>query len=349
LRASIVFIVFAFALAAQQPEPGLAVGSRIPAFSAQDQNSASQTFDSIKGPKGAMLVFYRSADWCPFCKAQLLELQQNMDLLKQHGLGLAAISYDSVAILKSFADRKNITFPLLADPDSKIIRAFGILNETVPKDSGVYGIPYPLTYMVSPEGVIVSRIVDEDFRQRYTVGDILSGKLPVRNPATQAEAQTKHLKLTTSASDAVIRPGERVRLLIDIEMKPLMHVYAPGVEGYIPIAWKMAESAGFAVKDVEFSESHKLHLAAIDETVPVFQGKFTLQREIVIGQPKDLMPALKEGKELVVEGTLRYQACDDRMCYLPQNVPLKWTFRFEPLDTQRSPVQIQHKLGPSTK
>src|SRR5258708_14420815 len=131
-----------------------------------------------------MLVFYRSADWCPFCKSQLLALQQSIDLLKQHGLGLAAISYDSVAILKSFADRKNITFPLLADPDSKVIRAFGILNETVPKDSGVYGIPYPFTYMVSPGGVIVSPIVDDDFRQRYTVGDILSGTLPVRSTAT---------------------------------------------------------------------------------------------------------------------------------------------------------------------
>lgn len=276
-------------------------------------------------------------------------MQQNIELLKQHGLGLAAISYDSVAILKSFADRRKISYPLLADPDSKVISAFGILNETVPKDSGVYGIPYPLTYMVNANGVIVSRIVDEDFRQRYTVGDILSGTLPVRNPATQAESQTKHLKVITSASDSVIRPGEHIRLLLDIEMKPLMHVYAPGVEGYIPIAWKIAESAAFSVKDVEFPESKKLHLVAIDETVPVFQNKFTLQREIVIAQPKDLMPVLNGGKELVVEGTLRYQACDDRLCYIPQNVPLKWTFKFEPLDTQRAPVEIQHKLGPSAK
>jgi len=37
---------------------------------------------------------------------------------------LAAISYDSEAILKYFADRRKIDFPLLADPDSKIIRAY---------------------------------------------------------------------------------------------------------------------------------------------------------------------------------------------------------------------------------
>jgi hypothetical protein len=42
---------------------GPAVGQRIPAFSATDQNGNLQTLQTIAGPKGAMLVFYRSADW----------------------------------------------------------------------------------------------------------------------------------------------------------------------------------------------------------------------------------------------------------------------------------------------
>ena len=41
------------------PEPG----TRVPDFSAPDQNGKTQTLQSIMGPKGAMLVFYRSADW----------------------------------------------------------------------------------------------------------------------------------------------------------------------------------------------------------------------------------------------------------------------------------------------
>lgn len=52
------------------------------------------------------------------------------------------ISYDSVAKLKSFADRKHISYLLFSDPDSKIIRTFGILNETVSAYSMAYGIPY---------------------------------------------------------------------------------------------------------------------------------------------------------------------------------------------------------------
>ena len=60
-----------FALAAsilaQQPEApirtGPAIGSIVPRFEAPDQNGRVQTLGSIAGPKGALLVFYRSADW----------------------------------------------------------------------------------------------------------------------------------------------------------------------------------------------------------------------------------------------------------------------------------------------
>jgi peroxiredoxin len=50
-------------LAAQQNPFGTAVGAKIPDFSAPDQNGVSQRFETIKGAKGAMLVFFRSADW----------------------------------------------------------------------------------------------------------------------------------------------------------------------------------------------------------------------------------------------------------------------------------------------
>jgi hypothetical protein len=57
----------AFALVATLPavdmNPGIPVGSKIPAFEAKDQKGTVKTFESIRGPKGAFLVFYRSADW----------------------------------------------------------------------------------------------------------------------------------------------------------------------------------------------------------------------------------------------------------------------------------------------
>jgi peroxiredoxin len=48
---------------AQNIKTGPEVGQKVPAFSASDQDGRSQTLRSIMGPKGAMLVFFRSADW----------------------------------------------------------------------------------------------------------------------------------------------------------------------------------------------------------------------------------------------------------------------------------------------
>jgi hypothetical protein len=51
------------ALHGQSIKTGPAVGQQVPAFSAKDQNGRNQTLESVMGPKGAMLVFFRSADW----------------------------------------------------------------------------------------------------------------------------------------------------------------------------------------------------------------------------------------------------------------------------------------------
>ena len=50
-----------WAYAAVPTGPG--IGERVPDFRLQDQNGAEKTLASIMGPKGALLVFYRSADW----------------------------------------------------------------------------------------------------------------------------------------------------------------------------------------------------------------------------------------------------------------------------------------------
>jgi len=55
--------VLLFPLAIGAFSQGLEPGKQIPEFRLPDQNGAIQTFGSIRGPRGAMIVFYRSADW----------------------------------------------------------------------------------------------------------------------------------------------------------------------------------------------------------------------------------------------------------------------------------------------
>jgi hypothetical protein len=273
----------------------------------------------------------------------LVELEHNREAFQKLGVGLAAISYDSVAILHDFAQRKGIHFPLLSDADSRIIRAVGLLNETVPKNTPFFGIPYPGTLIVNKQGIVTAKYFEEDFRERYTAGDILAHQFGAAPAAGSHEVVGKQLTAVVSASNFVVRGGQRLALAIDIDLKPQMHVYAPTVEHYIPIEWTMAESPAFAAHQVTMPPAKMLHLPAIDETVPVYTGHFRLLRDITIADEGKLKPLLNGSGEFSIEGTLQYQACDDRMCYLPQQLPLKWTFQFEGHDRERAPAALRRK------
>ena len=47
---------------------------------------------------------------------------------------------------------------------------------------------------------------------------------------------------------------------------------------------------------------------------------------------------------VLLKGSFRYQACDDRECYIPKTVPLEWHFRFEGLERERVPEELQRKI-----
>ncbi|HUG82174.1 MAG TPA: peroxiredoxin family protein, partial [Bryobacterales bacterium] len=137
-------LVFAAApiQAADREQPALntgpEIGGRIPAFKVADSSGKLQTFETLRGPKGLLLLFTRSADWCPFCKGHLVQLERQREAFESRGYRLAALTYDSPEILRHFAARAGISYPLLSDPDSKVIRAFGILNKTVPASHAFY-------------------------------------------------------------------------------------------------------------------------------------------------------------------------------------------------------------------
>jgi hypothetical protein len=273
-----------------------------------------------------------------------VELQQNLDRIRKEGLGVAAISYDSIGVLKSFADRQHLAYPLLSDPDSKIIRAYNILNETTKPETLTYGIPYPGVYIVDVQGKVVSKYFEDDYKDRVSTADILTRQFGAPLASAGAVSQTKHLQIKTAASNDIARPGLRIALSIDIDLKPGMHVYAPGVQGYIPIDWQLEEGGPAAKRhDFKYPSSEMLRLEAIGETVPVYRGHIRIVREITFGQEAALKPLVSPSGELIVRGSFRYQACDDRKCYVPQVVALEWRFKYEGLDRQRAPSEVQRK------
>jgi hypothetical protein len=89
---------------------------------------------------------------------QFIQLQEAKARFEDKGIRVASITYDSEEILKEFSVRKSVTYPMLSDTGSKIIRSFGILN---PDGKGfAAGIPYPGIYSNSPKGKVERRFFE---------------------------------------------------------------------------------------------------------------------------------------------------------------------------------------------
>lgn len=322
---------------------GPAVGARIPAFEAVDATGKLRNFESLRGPKGLVLLFSRSADWCPYCKTNMVDLNTQVEGFRKKGLAVASLTYDSQAILQDFGKRLGIKYAMLSDPQSKVIQAFGILNDNVDKNSPQYGIPFPGTYVINEKGVVTAKYFEEDFRERYSAASILTHEFGT-DGAEKTKIDTQHLILTASASEGTIAPGRRVTLTLEVDPKSKMHLYAPGVKGYIPIDWQLAESKAISATTAVYPASRMLNLPVIKETVPVYDKPLRITRDFVLGQENEIGAAIGPDRILTVEGSFRYQACDDKECYLPKSIPLRWTFQVGKLVTERPPAEIQRKM-----
>jgi len=323
-------------------EVGLRAGQKAPAFSARDQFGKTQTLDTLRGPKGTVLLFYRSADWCPYCKGQLIQLQAAKERFEKQGIGLAGISYDSVEILKYFSSRRKIDFPLLSDPDSKIIRMYQVLNaEAVGPNAGMARPGY---FFIDPEGMIREKFFEAKYRERLTGNTLLSKLFPELGEEVTDTVEAPHLQLSVGQSDRVAVPGNLVTLTAEVRLPPDVHVYAPGTKGYKTVKLAIDPLPDFEVRQASYPSAKILYLPAIKERVPVFENTFRILQELKVNSMAEFSGALgADGKKVLVKGTLEYQACDSKICFLPATVPLEWQFQIVPLDRQRAPEDIRHK------
>ena len=258
-----------------------------------------------------------------------MELQSRVKEIQGQGLGLVAISYDAPEVLKKFADSRGITFPLISDRDSAIIKRFGLLNTTVAPGTQTYGIPFPGTFIVDPRGRVKSRHFENAYQERNTVASLLVARgVTPYGPAMSVE--TAHLSMTAAVSDEVVAPGERVSLVFEISPKPGMHVYAPGAHTYQVVRVSLDPQPWLRAHELSYPVSEIYHFKPLDERVEVYQQPFRLVQEVTILATAQQLVASQ--RELTITGRVEYQACDDKLCYTPQAVPVRWVLPLKPLD-----------------
>jgi len=291
-----------------------------------------------------------------------VELQDQLETLKEQGLGVAAISYDSVEVLSDFAQRRGITFPLLADDDSGVITEFGILNTVAAEGVGdnaddpevqadvakyvsafganpmIVGTPYPGTFMIDGDGKVTSRFFEEFYRERNTTTNVMLKLGMGLSPIAAVEGETAHLKFTAYPSNTSVTVGTRFSLALDVTPGPKMHVYAPGAEekGYRVIGFNLDQPEIARIEPVSYPESEIYYFEPLDEHVPVYQEKFTILQEVVMNGDARAEEVMSTMDALTLTGTLDYQACDDAICFLPQSIPVSFTVDLEMPDRQRA-------------
>lgn len=255
---------------------------------------------------------------------------------------MAAISYDSQAILKDFAERHKIEFPLLADPQSKIIASYGVLN---PEATGMMkGMALPGYFSIDTNGIIREKYFETKYTDRFTANNVMAKLFPELAEEVSQKVDAPHLSLELSQSDRAVAPGSRFSVAAQVDLPPDVHVYAPGVKGYKPIQLEFQPSPEVQVTPPSYPASKILYLEAIKEEVPVFEGKFRIVSDVKVSASPDFLKSLgPDGKTVTIAGHLSYQACDRTTCYLPTSIPVSWQLEILPLDRQRSPEAIQHK------
>lgn len=141
--------------------------------------------------------------------------------------------------------------------------------------------------------------------------------------------ETKHLILAMSASPEVAGAGTRLSLALDISPKPGMHVYAPGQEGYIAVALTLNADPAFTAGKTKYPASETIVMKIVNERQRVYAKPFRITQDVTLASTPEVRRRAAAGGALTIKGSLRYQACDEAVCYLPVTLPIAWTVKLK--------------------
>jgi peroxiredoxin len=138
-----------------------------------DSGGMPRSLTSLTEKNGVILFFFRSAAWCPYCQAQLIELNGGVSEIAKRGYGLAGLSYDQPAALAAFIAERNIKYTLLSDPKSEIVDRYNLRDPQYKPGSRAYGVPRPIILVLDRDGVVKAKLYEENYVKRPPLGLLL--------------------------------------------------------------------------------------------------------------------------------------------------------------------------------
>ena len=293
----------------------------LPDFTLSDQRGQAVSLSEAMAGQRAVVFFHRSAAWCPYCRTHLVSFQKHLDEFEAAGVRVFTISNDPVEVLAGFAEEQGITYPLLSDPGSDVIRQYGILNTLIAPDEDRYGIAYPGIYVTDESGVIVEKMFHREYAVRESAAGILHRVLGEDfdihdNP--RAEVEGPGVRVSAALAEPELTFMQRTPVLVRLDLDPGLHVYGrPVPEGFVATEVSVTAPEGVRIGETESPPTRPFSVEGVRQEFRIFEGAV----EFVV----PITSELREEPTVTLEVTVRYQACDERQCYLPQSRTLSLT------------------------
>ena len=135
------------------------------------------------------MVFYRG-NWCPYCNRQLKRLEDSLQLIKDKGATLIAVTPENPEGVDKTIEKTKAEYSILYDEGLKIMKAyeveFIVPENTITRyrNSGIdlekingkdwNYLPVPAVYIIDKEANITYRFFNSDYKKRPTVQEILN-------------------------------------------------------------------------------------------------------------------------------------------------------------------------------
>lgn len=251
-------------------------------------------------------------------------MEQSRSLLEANGIHLAAVSYDSQEILQAFAQKYGVGFPLLSDRDSAAIRSFGIFNTNMAPGLRAYGVPHPVEYLVSPDGVVVRKYFVPNYQHRVTGSSVALQEFgAVGKDAPVVAVRSGALSVEIGFSSARAFAGQEVGFIAKFALEPGWHIYAaPLPEKYTPVSIVFDDPKVIG-QSVEFPPAALLENAALAETLPVYSGGFQAVGSVLLKFP---LPA----GDTKLSARVQFQQCSETVCEPPESIAIELPLTLEP-------------------
>ena len=127
------------------------VGTKAPDFTLPDKDGNMVSLSDFKGKK--VVLYFYPRDNTPGCTRQACAFAQNYDGFKERGVEVIGISKDSVASHAKFADKHELPFILLSDPELEAIQGYDVWKEKKLYGKVSMGV-VRTTYVIDENGII---------------------------------------------------------------------------------------------------------------------------------------------------------------------------------------------------